>query len=247
MRASSMLLAAVTGLSASATAALAQPLVADLSSHLITITSSYSGTNLLLFGALDQRGDVVVVVRGPEQTMVVRRKERELGIWANRAAVTFEDVPGFYAIAATRPLESLASPSLLTRLGIGTQTLRLRASNDLPPGELAVFRQALVRNLGQSGLYPPETGKVTLLGESLFRTEIRFPANVPTGNYLANVFLIRNNELVTAQTTPLFVRKSGIERTVFEYAYREPFLYGIAAVLMAMMAGWLAEMAFRRR
>lgn len=247
MRARRNLLAAVAALSASATPALAQPLVADLSSHLITITSSYSGTELLLFGSLDQRGDVVVVVRGPEQAIVVRRKERQAGIWVNGAAVTFEQVPGFYAVAATRPLASFATPSLLARLGIGHDTLRLRTAGELPPSELAAFRQALVRNLGESGLYPAETGKVTLLGSSLFRTEISFPANVPTGNYLAQVYLFRDNDLVTAQTTPLFVRKSGIERTVFEYAHREPFLYGIATVLLAMVAGWLAEAAFRRR
>jgi hypothetical protein len=62
----------------------AQPLVADLSSHLITITSSYTGTDLLLFGAVEQGGDVIVVVHGPTEPLVVRRKERVAGVWVNR-------------------------------------------------------------------------------------------------------------------------------------------------------------------
>ncbi len=60
-----------------------QSLVSDISSHRIGITSSFTGTELLLFGALGEAGDVVVVVRGPDQKVTVRRKERVAGIWIN--------------------------------------------------------------------------------------------------------------------------------------------------------------------
>ena len=50
------------------------PLVADLSSHLVAITTGFSGTDVLLFGATNGPGDIAVVVRGPAEDAVIRRK-----------------------------------------------------------------------------------------------------------------------------------------------------------------------------
>ena len=72
-------------------------------SHLIAVTAGFVGTKLLLFGAIDDEGEVAVVVRGPEGPMVVRRKERVAGIWINRAQARFAPVPLFYWVATSRP------------------------------------------------------------------------------------------------------------------------------------------------
>ncbi len=227
-------------------AALAQPLTADLSDHLITITSSYTGTELLLFGSVEEEGDIIVVVRGPEQQVLVRRKERVGGLWMNRATQSFAKVPGYYAMAATRPLDEIATENVLSRLGIGPKNLTFEANGSGGPQGVE-FRDALVRNMTREGLYPTEPGVVTWLGSRLFRTNIAFPANAPVGNYTAEIYLLHQNEVITAQTTPLFIRKTGIERAVFEYSRNYPLLYGLSAVIMALLAGWLAELAFRRR
>ena len=233
-------------IAAAPVSASAEPLVADLSSHLITITSSYTGTDLLLFGAIDQDGDVIVVIRGPEQPLVVRHKGRLAGVWLNRSAIRFAGVPGFYAVAATKSLGEIASASLLARHEIGTQHLRLEADAGLDEAEVAPYRAAIVRNMQRVELYPQQVGKITWLGKRLFRTEVHFPTNVPVGNYTAEVYLIRDNEVASAQTTPLFIRKTGIERAIFEYAHKQPFAYGVLAVLLAMAAGWLAAAIFRK-
>ena len=51
--------------------AVADPLVVDLSNHLVAITTGFTGTKVLLFGAVEDEGDVIVTVRGPDQDMVV--------------------------------------------------------------------------------------------------------------------------------------------------------------------------------
>ncbi|HXM84370.1 MAG TPA: TIGR02186 family protein, partial [Stellaceae bacterium] len=75
-----------------------QPLLADLSSHLIAITTGFTGASVVLFGATDGPGDVVIVVRGPERDMVVRHKSHFAGIWINTRQVTFSGVPSYYAV-----------------------------------------------------------------------------------------------------------------------------------------------------
>ena len=38
-----------------------------------------------------------------------------------------------------------------------------------------------------------------------------------------------------------------VERTLFDFANRRPASYGILAVILAALAGWLASVVFRRR
>jgi uncharacterized protein (TIGR02186 family) len=241
-----VLLVCAVLLFAAGTARAQQPLVADLSQHLIAITTGFSGTEVLLFGATEGEGDVVVVVRGPDTNTVVRRKSRELGIWINSAQQTFTGVPAFYRLAASRPLAEIATPQVQARHQLGIENLRFNTLRASTPEEIADFRTGLLRNREREQLFSAEVGPVTFLGQRLFRAPFRLPANVPTGVYQVRTLLIQNGEVVAEQVTPLFVSKSGVGADVFEFAHRQPVIYGILAVLLAIGAGWAASAVFRK-
>ena len=225
-----------------------QGLEADLSSHLIAISTDFTGTEVVLFGAIDEPGDVAVVVEGPPEQLVVRRKSQVAGIWMNRSNMTFGNVPSFYSVATTRAIETFADERLLELEGIGLDYLRLEPvdAGDASPEEIATFRDALIRAKQREELYAVDTGQVKFRQTLLFRTTVSFPTNVPTGQYLIRVFLIRDGGIVTAQTTPLFVSKIGVGSLVFAFAQDYAAAYGLAAIIVAVVAGWLASVAFRR-
>lgn len=226
----------------------AQDLVADLSDHLIAIATDFTGTDVVLFGAIDAPGDVAVIVRGPAETMMVRRKDRVAGIWINNAGMTFVDVPSFYGIASNRPVEELADKAVLDRHGIGLDHLRLTPvdADGVSPEVVNAFRAALIRAKQDQDIYAVDRGRIAFLGQRLFRTTIAFPATVPTGQYLVSVFLFRDGALISAQTTPLVVSKIGVGADIFQFAQRHGASYGLIAILMAVAAGWLASAVFRR-
>lgn len=224
----------------------AEPLVADLSSHLIRITSSFTGTELLLFGAVEGEGDIVVVIRGPSGEVEVRRKRRTVGLWINRDRQVFDRVPAFYWVGATRPLDTLAPLGVLARHQIGLDNLVFAGDDSLSPEERMAFREALVRRKQKGGLYVGDVQPVGRLGAKLFRATVTFPSNVPTGAYSAEVYLVRGNRVISAQTTPLFVRKGGLGDRIYSFAHRQPAAYGLIAVAAALLAGWLAGVMFRR-
>jgi len=223
----------------------AEGLVADLTSHLIAITTGFTGASVVLFGATDGPGDVVVAVRGPEREVTVRRKNRIAGIWVNTQEVTFANVPSFYAVAASHPIEEILSPAAAALYRLGIANLKLEAETPAPSVVVDAFRAALERTQQQAGLFVNQMGKVDFLGERLFRTTIAFPSNVPTGTYLVEVFLVRDKDVVSGQTTPLVVSKVGVDAAVFEFSGRQPGFYGAIAVLTAVVAGWLASLPFR--
>ncbi len=222
-----------------------QALVADLASHSIGITTGFTGAEVVLFGAIDGPGDVIVVVTGPRGSVTVRRKDRIAGVWANADSVRFEEVPGFYAVATTRPLADRVGRAVLARHEIGLEHLTLRAATDRPDDLVEPFRQSLIRNMVDRRLFRVGDARVVFLGERLFRTTVRFPAHVPTGVYTAGVFLARDGEIVSAQTTPLLINKVGISAEVFSFSRNFPALYGIFAVLGAVAIGWLTGAVFR--
>jgi uncharacterized protein (TIGR02186 family) len=225
--------------------AFGEPLAADLTSHLIGITSGFTGTKVVLFGATDGPGDIVVVVRGDKRDIAVRRKRRVAGIWVNAKEQVFVGVPSFYGIASSRPLDEITTASVLAFNQMGVENLRLQLRRGALRPEDLEFRDALIQTQQDDGLFGAAPGKVDFLGERLFRTTLDFPSNVPTGQYLVEVFLIRNKTVVSAQTTPLIISKIGIDAEIYDFADRRGPLYGIVAVAAAMMAGWLASLPFR--
>ncbi|MGQ0659644.1 TIGR02186 family protein, partial [Sphingosinicella sp.] len=111
----------------------AQPrLVPDVSQRQVEIRYSFTGAELLLFGAIVYPGggpepgtDVAVVIKGPPQPIVVREKQQVMGIWMNVERVRLRSAPSFYAVASSRPLSRLVDErtAAIYELGLGNLQL----------------------------------------------------------------------------------------------------------------------------
>lgn len=226
----------------------AQAQVTDLSDSRIEIRYSFEGADLILFGATgkapldpDQPFDVVVVVRGPEVPTIVRRKRKISGIWVNAESIRFPAAPGYYAVAANRPLDQIAQSSMFTQAGIGFENLRLAIEGGVAEeARKPEFMAALNRLKSSQGLYRSELDKVTILDQGLFRTDVSLPATVPVGTFFVDTFILQQGSIKGRDRIRMAVEKEGFERAVYTFAHDYPFFYGMIAVLIALGAGWLA-------
>jgi uncharacterized protein (TIGR02186 family) len=248
-------LAVIAALLFTASTATAAELVSGLSTDLIQITSNFTGADIVLFGALEPSEelgqeadqDLVIVIRGPPLDMTVRRKARILGVWINREQVRFSGLAGYYFLASTRPLDDIASPATLERFRLGTANLEYVSPPGIDPEEADPFRAAAIRDRKRERLYWESPTGIEFLSRTLFRARIPVPASVPPGQYRAEVYLFQDGQVVSAQSSPLFIDKSGFERRVYDFAYQRSLAYGLSAVLMSVVLGWLASVAFRPR
>ncbi|MDY0871883.1 TIGR02186 family protein [Dongia rigui] len=222
------------------------PLIADLDDHLIAITTGFAGADVLLFGTTDGPGDVIVVVEGPVGEVDVRRKERVGGIWINRKTLGFQNVPAVYMLAASKPLDQLLPADQRAYYQMGIENIRL-VPVDPRDSDLKTFTSALVRAKQQRGLFFDQPARILFISDRLFRVNLRVPSTVPTGTYLAKVFLVREQKVVGAFTTPLVISKIGFGADIYDFAHRHSAAYGVIAILVALFAGWMAHLAFRRR
>jgi len=222
----------------------AQQLVADISQPRIDITTGFAGAEVMVFGAIDGEGDVVVVVRGPTQDLVLRRKERQLGIWVNGAEARFNEVPSFYALASTRPLWQILPEAERQQFRVGIATVPLAMLGGRP--DPAAFRLAFLRIKDERGLYSENDPPAQLVGGRLFSARIEFPATVATGTYRIDTMLVQGGQIVARQPLSLEVQRVGIGAELWRIAHQWPLLYGVAAVLAAALAGWLGSFVFRK-
>lgn len=236
----------------------AQRVEADLTTHAISVETDFAGEKVALFGAVGSdpeqsslsRPDIIIVVRGPKETINVRRKQRIAGIWINADGKTFEDVPGYYTTITNRPIDEIASFFTLGELGIGVSSVKagmfLASAKEKRIGTVD-FIEALVRILGKEKLYQENEVGITFIGRHLFRAEFELPANVPIGAYEADVYLFRDGELLSRTSAHLSIEKSGLEQWIYSLAHTQPFLYGVLSVLAAMAAGLAASAIFRKK
>lgn len=223
----------------------ANPVVADISNYQIDIDARFIGTKLFLFGTRNEGGDVVVVIRGPKRDFTVRRKERTAGMWINRRYVEFTGVPEFYALASSRPLETITHPRLMRTLGIGTNhlfTVQKKSSRKLKSSE---FSDAFLSGKQKNHLYniPSE---LEFMGDTLFKTTFEFPDTIPKGSYTAEVYLMKSDQLLGMQSLPITVRKIGLDGTLSSLAHDHSAFYGIIAIMLALGAGWSANRIFQK-
>ena len=232
-----------------------QDLILSVSTQEVRITSNFTGTNITVFGAIvgaDQGVsptsvyDLVIVVRGPSETAVVRRKERLLGMWINRRSETIA-APGFLAVHSTRPLGEVAAADILRRLGLDAAGGAPGEAAAAQAGENAAgFGAALVRLKEAAGLYSTEVGTIDFPGGGIFAATVRVPASVPVGVYTASVLLFSSGALLAEAREGIIVSRAGLEQVLFEASREQPLLYAIAILGLAGLVGWLAGVIFRR-
>ncbi|MCD2323392.1 TIGR02186 family protein [Sphingomonas sp. IC-56] len=232
-------------------------LVPDVSERSIEIAYSFTGAELLLFGAIlypdtpaadaaGQKADIVVVVKGPTQSVLVREKEKLAGIWVNAGSMRYRSAPSFYAVASSRPIQQLVDDRTRAIYELGVDSLQLSPASGASPDVQARFDAGLVDLRSGSGLYYEAPGAVEITGGVLYRARLQIPARVPVGKFTAETFLIRNGRVLAAAVRPIEIRKSGFERFVAYSAERHSLVYGMAAVLLSVLLGWGAGALWRR-
>lgn len=233
---------------------------ADASTRQVAITSSFTGTEILVFGAVEnsvqpspEAGtyDVIVVVEGMPAPVVVRRKSSVGGIWVNTQSMRFASVPSYYAIASTRPIDEIADKTVLDAHGIGFDHVRMvRAAQSrtdaTDPAELQAFKEALIRLKEQERVYVKSDFGASFIGRSLFRATIALPPNVPVGPLTAHVYLFKSGKMLGEYNSRVMLQREGIERYIHATAISQPLLYGIVTVLLAAGSGLAAAYAFRK-
>jgi uncharacterized protein (TIGR02186 family) len=231
-----------------------ESVVTGVSTDNISLNANFDGSELFVFGAVRRDAppptdmgplDVIITVKGPPRSVKVRRKDRRFGIWVNNATLVVRAVPSFYAVASTRPVSDLLGDTERLRYGIGMDQAVRRVGGNDSIDDVTPFTDAVIRIREHDGSYAILDAGVTIAEETLFQTRIEMPANLVEGDYAAEFFLVRDRQVISSAATIIRVEKTGIERWLYNLSRQQPLVYGLMSVGLALLAGWLANAAFR--
>jgi uncharacterized protein (TIGR02186 family) len=230
-----------------------EEIVLGLSRDEVAITANFNGSEVMIFGAIKRDApapqggtlEVIITLAGPLKPVLVRRKERVLGIWVNTDTVEVDEAPSFYAVATSAPMEDVLTSVEDLRYGISIpRVIRSVGAPDTVQNS-ETFTEALIRIRSGSQLYQILDGHVDIEEETLFRGEITLPAALTEGEYTAHIYITRDGIVIDDYETGIAVYKAGLERWLYEMSRNQPFLYGLMSLAIAISAGWLASAAFR--
>lgn len=230
-----------------------EQVVAGLSQSRIGITANFDGSEIIIYGAVRRDGppppgdlDVIVTVQGPSAPVTVRRKARTLGIWVNTQSTRVGLAPSFYAISTTAPLADILSETdnLRHKISIPRAIRSVGMSEGAEDAEN--FLNALIRIREANGVYMMDEGGVSLSEGTLLRTDFILPPKLSEGVFQVRIFLLRDGSVVDVLETAIDVRKEGVERVIYRLAHDQPLIYGLIALVLAALAGWMASVAFQR-
>lgn len=227
-----------------------------LSTNRVAITADFDGADLTIFGSLENvdplvarqgRYDVIVVLEGPARDVVVRRKDRVLGMWINTASETFVNVPVSYSVATTRMPQDITDTESYRRLSLGVDNLHISPlDRDGNPATIQEFKLGLRERKTAAGLFSMRIGGVEFLSQSLFRASLPLSPSVPVGTHKARAFLFKNGVFIKESSAQLSIVKSGFEQTIHRFSTNHGPSYGILATLLAVLTGWLGRIIFRK-
>ncbi|MCZ2204134.1 TIGR02186 family protein [Bartonella sp. A05] len=225
-----------------------------VTTNTIMVGANFSGRDLYIAGVLENmnplfrqqnRYDVVVSLEGQSRPIIIREKKRNAGVWVNADSLIFQNAPVFYSIATTRDIRDITSAEVYKRLGLGLSYFFLQ-TDELDQEKIQVFRDELIKLQKAKKLYSEGIGRVHFNSGSLFIAYFPLPANVPVGRYCVRAYLFRDGQFIDSATTTLEIVKAHIAYTIFYGAHKHSVLYGIAAVFLAVVTGFLSRLIFRK-
>ncbi len=230
-----------------------EEVVLGLSQDRVSITATFDGSEILIFGAVKRDApipegpplQVIVAVSGPSEPVTVRRKERKFGIWVNTDSVLVDLAPSFYAVATSAPIDEALTKTEDLRHSVSIENAVRLVGADMNVSGAQDFATAVVRIREHEGLYSIREETVAVDEQTLFRTSIDMPADLTEGDYAARIFLTRGGQVVSEFETTIDVRKVGLERILYNMSRQQPVWYGLMSLVIAIAAGWGASTAFR--
>jgi len=232
-----------------------QKVVTAASKNLVEIGLSYHGDEIHFFGVSPVRDCDLIIRLTAEKSEEVKLsvKGRVGPFWMSVKQYDVTDAPFMYKIHSTKPIEQIVSPETAQELELGYAAVQKKMKLHLARGEAApddaakVFR-GLVKIKEDANLYNiiADPQRLEITEGRLYKHYFRFPPAATEGRYVVESFAFKDGQLLGYGKDVIQIKKVGLEHWLTEVSQNQPVLFGIMAVLIALGAGLLVGMIFKK-
>ncbi len=212
----------------------------------VEINSFFQGREITLSGMMPAPREAVAEVQGPVGEEHLMRKGRRGPLWLNVGEITVSHAPSLYVILSSRPDLLMGN----SPWGFGALVKQLRLTGLVQDKEKSEFLEHFLRLKQSESLYValPEGLTVVSAGDPGFQKvtgKFWLPANVRTETYKVRLFSVLEGRTVGQAEADLTVKMVGFPALLLTLANEHSALYGILAVVIAILTGFLMGYLFK--
>jgi uncharacterized protein (TIGR02186 family) len=232
-----------------------QKVVTAASKNLVEIGLSYHGDEIHFFGVSPVRDCDLIVRLTAEKSEEVKLsvKGRVGPFWMSVKQYDVTDAPFMYKIHSTKPIEQIVSPGTSQELELGYAAVQKKmklhlARGDAAPDDPAKVFKGLVKIKEDANLYNiiADPKRLEIAEGRLFKHYFRFPPAATEGRYVVESFAFKEGQLLGYGKDVIQIKKVGLEHWLTEMSQNQPVFFGIMAVVIALGAGLLVGMIFKK-
>jgi uncharacterized protein (TIGR02186 family) len=146
-------------------------------------------------------------------------------------------------VFANHPFDAIASADTLLqhRVGLKHSIFAEKAIDEDDP-----FATNLIRTRIDESLYIEQPKGVSFVSPAVLRVEIPLPKRALIGAYDVALKIFAGGVPVARTRSTFNVKKVGMAQFVVMSSVDHSLIYGLAAMGIALLTGWIASIAFRR-
>ena len=221
----------------------AQALTCSVTPDKIPITFTYHGAQLAITGQSASTDDLVVTITSEPVDTALKNYEKVGGlVWMKKGSLEFKDAPRVYLLSSTADLSRILDAAELSRNLLGFDALRGHIRIEDSKGNPADGKwfDEYLKFKKQENVYDMREGAIVRQhGENgnTYKVDVAWPYQAPPGIYTVNVLAVRNGKVVERASANIEVKSTGLVAALSKMAFDQAGLYGIMAVIVALLAG----------
>lgn len=215
----------------------------------VEITTFYNGTTVAVDGKVAAEAEVLILVSGSGEELHVKRKGKVGGLfWMNVGDLTFGNVPRVYMIYTGKELaDKIENESM----GLGFNALEARVEIKPAGEENSFYFKEFVRLKESQGLYS-KSGEAVTYGAAAdgvrpFQATLTIPPQMKQDSHTVAAYAVRDNQVLASSTANLELKQVSFPAQLSRLAFDHSLLYGILAVIIAILAGLIISAIFKSK
>ncbi len=219
----------------------------NLEPAVINISAFYNGSSVKISGTIPAKAEAFIRLSGLKREIHLKKKGKVAGIlWMNTGDVVFKDVPDTYILLTSSGLkDEIDSP----QSSLGFTALENQIEIEPADSDKSFLVGEFVKLQKKNLVYASDDNAVQYAtsdnGLRTFTAVATIPPKMKPGTYTIEVFALENGSVTGTATKTLTVKEVGFPKQLANLAFNHSLLYGIMAVLVALVAGLITGVLFK--
>ena len=218
--------------------------------HNINIGPFFSGMKVNVTAQIPKHSGVIVKLVGRDEDLTLNEKGKKAIIWLNINQVKVKNAPSIYILTSTDRVSELCSDSLQMSEMLGYTSLKSKIVFESKLPLTGIEFEEFIKFKEHNGCYSIDKNAKVIsdtVGINTLNATLTIPSFISPDDYNVVIYCFEKGYLLDKVVVKLSVEEVGLPLLVRNLANQSPAVYGILAIIIAMIAGSIIGLVFTKK